>query len=237
MKIWKTVGCLGLLVLIIGCCIILANPTEVSAKEEAQLTQNTQSSTQSVPHQPPTQAESGSAQSVTVKKTYSEGLSFRSNGDGTCAVSGLGSCKDTYLLIPPTSPNGDSVTSILPGALKSDTVSAIEIPASLTTLCADSFAGCARLAHIRAEAGNKSFLVEDGALYTANGQTLLYCPVARGARELSLHSALTHIAAGAFASCPALTTVYFAGSTADWRNIRIGDDNDALYEAAFKFNS
>ena len=234
MKIWKMVGCLSLLVVIICSCIVLATPTEVSAKEESS---EEQANTENTPTQEQAQEKNNAEQAVTVEKTYSEGLRFRSNGNGTCAVSGLGSCKDSYLLIPPKSPNGDTVTEILAGALASDTVSAVEIPATVTALSADTFAGCTALAHVRVSPNNQNFTVEDGALYSANGQTLLYCPVARGARELSLHKALTHIAAGALAKCPALTTVYFAGSTADWRNIRIGDDNDALYEAAFKFNN
>ena len=233
MKIWKMVGCLGLLVVIICSCVILANPTEVSAKEPTEEKTGTAQNA-------PTQENEGAStpeQSVTVEKSYSTGLTFRSNGNGSCAVSGLGSCKDSYLLIPPQSPSGDVVTEILAGALTSSTITAVEIPAGVTALSADAFAGCSRLAHVRVVSGNKSFLVEDGALYTADGKTLLYCPVARATRELTLHASLTRIAAGAFASCPTLTTVYFAGTTADWRSIQIGDDNDALYEAAFKFNT
>jgi hypothetical protein len=232
MRIWKMVGGLGLLVVIICSCVLLANPTEISATEEPDSTQSAQNGTTQNEDK-----ESGSEQAVTVEKSYSEGLSFRSNGDGTCVLSGLGSCKDSYLLIPPKSPNGDTVVGILAGALKSESVSAVEIPATVTALDADSFAGCTQLAHVRIASGNKDFLVQDGALYSADGKTLLYCPVARGARELSLHRSLTHVAAGAFARCPQLTTIYFAGSSADWRSIRIGDDNDALYEAAFKFNA
>ena len=235
MKIWKMVGCLGLLVLIICSCVMLANPTEVSAQAPEE---NEQQSTPSTPlQQQEEEKPTSNEQAVTVEKTYSTGLAFRSNGDGTCALVGLGECTDSYLLIPPQSPTGDVVSEILPGALRTDSVSAVEIPASVRVLSADSFAGCTRLAHVRIATGNKSFLLEDGVLYTADGQTLLYCPVARGARELTLHRSLVRIAAGAFAKCPSLTTVYFAGSTADWRGIRIGDDNDALYEAAFKFNS
>lgn len=235
MKIWKMIGCLGLLVVLISCCVVLATPTQVSAKENEQTEQPTQAPTaeEKVEEEVAPLPE----QSVTVEKTYSQGLCFRSNGDGTCAVSGLGECKDTYLLIPPKSPSGDVVTEILTGALAGSTVSAVELPVSVNKLCADAFQGCTRLAHVRVATGSKSFLVQDGALYTADGQTLLYCPVARGARELTLHSALLRIAAGAFAECPELTTIYFSGSTSDWRSILIGDDNDALYEAAFKFNS
>ena len=41
---------------------------------------------------------------------YSEGLKFTSNGDGTCSVSGIGTCTDTEIVIPPVSPMGDAVT-------------------------------------------------------------------------------------------------------------------------------
>ena len=43
---------------------------------------------------------------------YSEGLKFTSNGDGTCYVSGIGTCTDTDVVIPTISPAGNSVTSI-----------------------------------------------------------------------------------------------------------------------------
>ncbi len=42
----------------------------------------------------------------------SEGLTFRSNRDGTAAITGMGSCTDTVLVIPGTSPKGDVVTAI-----------------------------------------------------------------------------------------------------------------------------
>ncbi len=45
-------------------------------------------------------------------KYYSPGLAFTSNGDGTCYVSGIGDCNDTDIIIPSTSPDGDSVTGI-----------------------------------------------------------------------------------------------------------------------------
>ena len=43
---------------------------------------------------------------------YSQGLAFTSNGNGTCYVSGIGTCTDTDIVIPPVSPDGDRVTSI-----------------------------------------------------------------------------------------------------------------------------
>jgi len=43
---------------------------------------------------------------------WSEGLSYESEGDGTCYVSGIGTCTDLDLVIPDVSPDGDTVTGI-----------------------------------------------------------------------------------------------------------------------------
>lgn len=42
----------------------------------------------------------------------SDGLEFESNGDGTCTITGIGTCGDTDLVIPTKSPDGDTVTLI-----------------------------------------------------------------------------------------------------------------------------
>ena len=42
---------------------------------------------------------------------YSEGLTYRSNGDGTCFVDGIGTCTDTKVVIPKIY-NGEGVTGI-----------------------------------------------------------------------------------------------------------------------------
>ena len=46
------------------------------------------------------------------ENSYSEGLIFESNNDGTCAVVGMGECLDEIVVVPPTSPDGDKVTTI-----------------------------------------------------------------------------------------------------------------------------
>ena len=228
MKIWKMVGSLALLAVIICGCVILGNNAEVSAstppEQEGEQVQESEKS-----------EEERTEGSVTVSKTYSTGLDFRSNGDGTCAVSGVGSCTSACILIPPTSPAGDTVTAILPYAFAEGIVGAIELPSTVTTLTAESFAGCVRLSYVRVASGNTSFLEYDGVLYTADGTTLLYCPAARSATTLQLHPSLRRIAAGAFSACSELTTVCFNGTTAEWHGVIVGDDNEALYAARMKF--
>ena len=240
MKIWKTVGCLLLLcVIVCGCVVMGKNTTASAALQENEKTDATESDgaegTSPAPNAGATDPETETQESVAAGKAYSEGLYFRSNGDGTCALAGIGSCTAACILIPPQSPAGDKVVEILPYALAGSIVGAVEIPTTVTSVSAASFAGCERLAYVRVAAGNEALLESDGVLYSGDGGTLLYCPAGRSARELSLHPALKRIAAGAFAACAALDTVRFAGTTAQWHGIVIGDENNALYAARLVF--
>ena len=237
MKTWKTAGCLSLLVVIVAVCIVLAQNTTVSAQAP---TQEQEQATPEVPEgdtggeEAPAPSESLQG-SAAVDKTYSKGLYFRSNGDGTCALSGMGSCTDVCVLIPPQSPAGDTVTEILPYAFAGSTVGAIEIPTTVREASAASFADCKGLGYVRVAAGNTALAECDGALYTADGSTLLYCPAGRTAKSLTLPTALKRIAAGAMADCAALETVCFSGNTAEWHAVIVGDENDALYGARIVF--
>ena len=244
MKIWKTLGCLGLLVVIICGCVMLGQPTEVHAKEEESTPPQAEGEVQQAPNTPQTEPTTGEENkepdtdnSITVGKTYSKGLSFRSNGDGTCALSGLGTFTGACVLIPPQSPTGDVVTEILPNAFADSIVTAVEIPAGVHTLSAASFTGCTRLSYIRIAPGNTAFEEFDGVLYSAQGRNLIYCPEGRAAKELTLHTGLRRILAGAVSACPALTTVHFQGSSAEWQGIIGGDENGALYHASLQFKT
>ena len=240
MKTWKMAGCLLLLCVIICSCVVMGKSTVVSAAEQQPTNEGEQQAGQASPSPETTLTDGhngGSESSATVGKSYSEGLYFRSNGDGTCALAGMGSCTAACVLIPPRSPLGDTVTEILPGAFADSIVGSVEIPTTVQTLSAASFSDCERLSYVRVAAGNGSFLESDGALYTADGSVLLYCPAGRSARSLTLHTNLKRIAAGAFAGCSALDTVYFAGSTAEWHGIIVGDENNALYAARLCFTT
>ena len=236
MKIWKMLGCLVLLCVIICGCVIVGTEAQTNEEEQNAAENGTQNEADNTPptenegEQPPTEG------SVVVTPAYSEGLRFRSNGDGTCALSGIGSCTSSCILIPPKSPAGDTVTEILPYALKDSIVGAVEIPTTVKTITAASFAGCRRLAYIRVATGNEWYSEYDGALYAANYGTLIYCPAGRTG-ELKLHTALSRIAAGAFAECTGLSAVIYQGSTAAWHGVIVGDENNALYAAGFRFGA
>ncbi len=240
MKVWKMLASLALLAVVICGCVILGQNMEVSAEvpeqgEGEQITETPPASNDQEADEESDEDILIPDSSTVVEKTYSTGLAFRSNGDGTCAVAGVGTCTAACILIPPTSPAGDTVTEILPFAFAGSTVGAIEVPETVTTLSAASFSDCSRLALIRVASGHTAFLEYDGALYSADGKTLLYCPPARIQRELRLHENVQRIAAAAFSDCTLLGDVYFSGNTAGWQALIIGDDNNALYAASLKF--
>ena len=226
MKVLRMLGCLFLLCGIICSCALLARASPTAAEE---LVSSEASAVIIKPTAP--------SDTVEISPIYSEGLRFRSNGDGTCALAGVGSCSSSLILVPPRSPAGDTVIEILPYALRDSIVTAIEIPTSVRVLSAASFAECPRLAYVHVAKGSSYYSESDGVLYNAEKTTAIYCPVARAESELRLPSNLCRINAGAFAACVGLRTVIFEGSTSRWQSITVGDENDALYAAAFKFES
>ncbi len=88
-------------------------------------------------------------ESETETITASEGLVFTSNGDGTCYVSGKGTCEDNDVLIPSVSPEGDTVTSIGARAF-SDCISltSVVIPDSVTSIGWSAFGNCYKLIEV-----------------------------------------------------------------------------------------
>ena len=243
MKHWKLIGCAALLIVMICGCVILGQNADAAkqdgTKEETppQATlENETPNTAPQEEMPPQEEQTPSENellptpdtSTFVDKPYSEGLTFRSNGDGTCAVSGVGTCTAASILIPPKSPSGDTVTEILPYAFSGAIVGAIEIPATITSLSSASFEGCPKLSLLRVEKGSTSFLEYEGVLYSADGRTLLFCPRGKILSELTLHKSVRRIAADAFADCNTLQTVRFSGGSAEWQALVIGDGNDVL---------
>lgn len=79
----------------------------------------------------------------------SEGLEFVSNGDGTCYVSGLGSCTDTDVVIPSTSPEGDKVVEIGGSAFyHCISLTSITIPDGVAEIEGGAFSHCDSLTSV-----------------------------------------------------------------------------------------
>ena len=105
--------------------------------------------------------------------TYSEGLVYTSRGDGTCYVSGIGTCTDTDIVIPPTSPANESVTSIGSSAFDNcRSLTSITIPDSVTNIQDRAFYWCSGLESVTIGKSVRS--IGEHAFYNCNKLSSVY---------------------------------------------------------------
>ena len=160
-----------------------------------------------------------------------EGLKYTSNGDGTCYVSGIGTCADSDIVIPWQAPNGDRVTEIrlfafsnctsltsvtIPDSVTSigdfafyrcSSLLSIVIPDSVTTIGEDAFYRCSSLASIVVDGANPSYQSIDGNLYTKNGDMLIQYAIGKTDTHFEIPDSVTTIDGYAFTGCTSLTSV------------------------------
>ena len=131
---------------------------------------------------------------------YSEGLEFTWNGYGTCSVSGIGSCTDSNVVIPPTSPSGYRVTSIGDSAFSYCTkLKSVVIPDSVTSIGSRAFDQCAYLAEV--VIGNGVTFIGDYAFYRCTKIASIVIP-----------DSVTSIGNSAFSYCTKLKSVVIPDS-------------------------
>ena len=118
---------------------------------------------------------------------YSEGLAYSSNGDGTCSVSGIGTCTDTQIVIADTY-NGVPVAGIRKDAFKNNTsITSVVIPDSVKSIGVSAFYGCTSLESITI--GNSITSISDYAFYDCTGLREVYFN-ARRVNDLSSYNAV-----------------------------------------------
>ena len=165
------------------------------------------------------------------------GLYFQPTGRGTCTLVGLGSCREAFVVIPEYSPAGDLVTAVANQALMGcETVTAIQIPASVSQIGYLAFSGCPNLIYISVSENNPAYCDRDGVLYSADGKTLILYPPLRAGSSLYIPASVTRISDMAFYQCVYLTSIRYAGSAEQWENIMIGTKNYSLIAASVIFS-
>ena len=95
---------------------------------------------------------------------YSEGLEFRSNGDGTCAWVGIGTCIDTEIYVPDK--NGEeTVTSVAGDTIDyyAENVTKIVLPKTIKTIEDSAFARARQIKKIELNEGLES--IGENAFY------------------------------------------------------------------------
>ena len=133
---------------------------------------------------------------------YSQGLSFDSNGDGTCDVSGIGTCTDTEVVIPPTSPLGDSVTGFAWQAFSYCTaLTNVVIPDSVTSISSRAFYGCSSLTSV----------VIGDSVTSIGSEAFSRCS---SLTSVVIGDSVTSIGNSAFNGCSSLTSVVIPDNVA-----------------------
>lgn len=202
-------------------------PATVTEEEETEA--KTEKQTEKITEAPePTETES-----ETETDAPAESLDYVSFGNGTCTVSGIGSCSDVCIVIPERSPTGDVVTAISEKAFFENTaIKAVQVPSTVTEIGNLAFGGCTSLVYISVDSGNRAFCDVDGILFSLDKTELIAYPAASGASKLDISSNIEKIHDMAFFGCDKLELINYAGTLAEWGKIKIGDSNYGLYTAS-----
>lgn len=114
--------------------------------------------------------------------TPSEGLEFTSNKNGTCRVTGIGTCTDSEIVIPETAPNGDTVVAIAPGAFeRCSGISTVIIPKTVKEIGSYAFHYCSSLTSLDlpesvTRIGSGAFNNSSLTTLIIRSKTLVYSP-------------------------------------------------------------
>lgn len=190
----------------------------------------------------------------------SKGLLFESLGNGTCMVSGMGSCTDSLLVLPEKSPAGDTVIGIsayafrgcealkgieLTAAIRSigayafygSGLETVTIPAETTSIGEYAFCGCYSLKSIEVSPENPIYADENGVLTSKSGEVIISYPAGRTDNFYSISAKVREIRTMAFYNCNAIKLIHYAGSTSAFRQILVGAGNEAIESAVITYSS
>ena len=135
-----------------------------------------------------------------VAPAYSEGLAYTLKEDDTYEVSGIGTCKDIDLVIPPTH-QGKAVTSIkgyaFSNTAKSYRINSVKIPASVASIGEYAFVYRDELTSVEFAADSRLTSIGNYAFYVCTGLTTITIP-----------SSVTSIEEVSFYRCYHIAEVY-----------------------------
>ena len=149
----------------------------------------------------------------------SQGLTYHSYGDGTCMVTGIGTCEDKDLIIPERSPAGDTVIYVNVEAFKDDSaIESVTIPDSVQRILSGAFRNCSNL-KVANLGGESLERISDSAFYNCSKLETVYisgnvydidssafCDCS-SLKTLILPESLTSLGAYVFSGCEALKKV------------------------------
>ena len=190
----------------------------------------------------------------------SEGLEFTSLGDGTSYVSGAGSCRDSFIILPEYSQNGEKVVGIGNYAFRNCTfLKSIElnenirfvgayafygsglvnvnIPSETEQIGDFAFSNCSCLENINVDGLNSIYSDVDGVLFDKSEKILICYPQGKVESRLYLSSEVEEIKTMAFYNCDFLKMVDFGGSVSVFKRIKVGAGNESFENAVITYSS
>ena len=188
----------------------------------------------------------------------SQGLEFTSLGNGTCYVSGVGSCRDSLIILPKMSPYGETVIGVGDYAFRNcKFIKCVElnedlrfvgayafygteivnayIPAELEQIGDFAFCNCPELENITVDPQNSIYSDVDGVLYSKDMTEIICYPQGKSESTLYLSSLVTEIKTMAFYNCNLIKLVNFDGSVSAFRRIKVGAGNESFENAVVTY--
>lgn len=146
----------------------------------------------------------GSCKECKLEQPVSEGFVFTSNGDKTCVLSGIGTCTDSSIIIPVTSPEGDTVISIASLVFANRDITSVIVPDTVLSIANDAFKGCSTITRVTTPAPTVAAFKSAGVVeLTVNGTGTIPYGAMQGAtklRALKIEEGVTVIGENAFSS-------------------------------------
>ena len=139
---------------------------------------------------------------------YSVGLEYTSNGDGTCYVSGIGSCTDTDIIIPEASPEGWTVTSIASDVFPSTlNITSVSLPKTINYLNGNEFTYNKSIKSFAVSGDNPYYASVDGNIYSKDMKTFIRYAPGSDVTSFVVPSSVNQIYNFAFESCGSLVNI------------------------------
>ena len=165
------------------------------------------------------------------------GLKYTSQGNGTCYVTGLGTCEESELKIPAYSPSGDKVVRIHDGAFANCTgLLTVTVPATVKEIGTGAFRGCSSLVAINVDTENTVYSSVGGVLLTKDKTVIVCFPMNRPGSNYLLSTDIKAVAAYAFEGAINLRGILFEGSISDFQKINFLMGNGIIDEVAITCN-
>ena len=123
--------------------------------------------------------------------TCEGGVEWSVTPDGVLTLSGEGALPGT----------GDPTTDTQPWSNYKELITTVKIGAGVSNIHSTAFTGIPNLAEISIDAKNSDYKVEDKIVYSADGQTLIFCPPKAGRSDVTISGTVKKVEAGAFAGC------------------------------------